>query len=143
MLLPMKDRSNKYLQGFTIVEVLFAIIIFVVAILSVLTAFPTQFRSVQGSTQNTVTTNLAQAKIEELIGKENGYDLLTVGTQPVANFTTAPFTNYQYQVSVVLLDSNLQVTQTDVGIKRVTVDVFYTEGGDQRKSEVASLITKH
>ena len=114
-------------DGFTLIESTIAVFILLVGLITVSAFFPFGLQIVGESQNVTFAANLTQSKIEEL--KQNTYDTLTTGTieakHHLSNDPTETLYNYQRQTVVETVDANLNVNATDVGLKKITVTVYW------------------
>lgn len=137
-----KITSNK--QGFTLVEVVVAISILVVGILAIIQLFPIGMTANRISRQTTQANNLAQEKMEEIISFH--YDDLTTGIiENRAKVDTDPqnqFYAYERQVEANLVDKNLAISQTDIGLKKITVTVWWKEKDEEKNIILRKLISE-
>lgn len=115
-------------KGFTLIESTVAIAILMVGIWTVVQSFPIAIRIIGDSQNLTVASNLTVAQIEEIGSLD--YDLIGTGTietkQPVSSDPNSYLNNYQRQTVVELIDSNFNTSATDIGLKKITVTVFWT-----------------
>ena len=129
-------------SGFTLIESVIAVSVFVLAIFSILYAFPLQFRQTKTSQQESVAIEIAQAKIEEVIS--TAYEDLTEGIfqprTPYASDPSNPMHLYETQVDVSYLDADMQQSALDSGVKKITVTVFYQEFGAENQINLASIL---
>ncbi len=137
-------------DGFTLIEIILAIIIISIGVLGLVSAISfTTGKSINAEVVSTAQV-LAQERIEELIAKKRdaGYGAspdLDIGTTTTA--LPSPFTGYTRIVEVCLVDANLQnpdcdpgLPNNDVGFKRVTVNINYS-GLPDLPSPVVSLVS--
>ena len=134
----MKMKQN---NGFTLLETIIAIAIFVLVIGGLFQGFSFQAGVIQTSKQGTVATNLAQAVVEEVLTKS--YDTIT--SEPRLSF---PSPNGEYEKEVIVeflanVNGNLVVTGVDEEMKKVTVIVSYVEKGEEKKVQLVSLASKY
>ncbi|MBU6389369.1 hypothetical protein KGQ71_02530 [Patescibacteria group bacterium] len=117
--------------GFTYLELLIAISLFTVGMLSVLEIFPVNRRYLNQSADYTQAAYLAQEEMETIRGVS--YASLTSGTyeplHAVGSGPTDPLGQYQRQTTVTFIDSqnNWQNSATDTGLKRVDVTVIWSD----------------
>lgn len=119
---------SKKSKGFTIIEAAIAIAVLMIGLWSVMQLFPFGIKVIGDSQSTTVASNLVVAKIEEISAQD--YDSISAGTIEVkARISSDPedyLYDYQREVIVDLIDSNFDTTVTDVGLKKVTVTVYWT-----------------
>lgn len=113
--------------GFTLIESAVAIAVLMVGLWAVAQFFPFSLKVIGDSQNITVASNLVVAKIEEISSLE--YDTIITGTieakAPVSSDPSSYLNNYQREVVVELLDSNFNTTGVDVGLKKITVTVYW------------------
>lgn len=121
----LKSLNNS--KGFTIIESAVAIAVLMVGLWAVVQFFPFSLKVIGDSQNITVASNLVVAKIEEI--SSTAYDSIDTGTievkAPISSDPSSYLNNYQREVVVELIDSNFNTTVTDVGLKKITVTVFW------------------
>lgn len=137
-------------SGFTLVEIILAILIISIAVLGMTSAISfTASGSLNAEVMSTA-KELAQERMEQLmaIKRNTGYGDPAL-TQAAMLFSplAPPFAQYSRGVEVCLVDANLlnpdcdsALPNSDAGYKRVTVSVNYT-GLPDLSSPVASVVT--
>ncbi len=134
--------NNK--KGFTLIEASVAIVVLMIGIFSVIQFFPVALQIIGDSQNRTVASSIAIAKLEEV--RSSSYDEISTGTiepkQPASNDTTSYLNRYNRETVVTLVDSNFNLSGTDVGFKKITVTVYWQSPiGDKEKStSVATVI---
>jgi len=139
-------------DGFTLVEIILAILVISIGVLGVTSALSfTTSRSLNAEVIATA-KELAQERMEELIAtkRNNGYADSTFNIGPaVMTFTAlaAPFNKYSRGVQVCLVNTGLSspdcdpaAPNNDFGYKRITVSVDYT-GLSNLPSPAATVVT--
>lgn len=121
-------KSLKHSKGFTIIESTIAIAVLTIGLWSVVQFFPFSLKVIGDSQNITVASNLTVAKIEEISSLD--YDSISIGTiEAKAAISSDPSNylyNYQREVVVELIDSSFNTTVTDIGLKKITVTVYWT-----------------
>ncbi len=129
-------------QGFTFLELLVALTLFLVGMVTVLQIFPLNRRLLNQTSQTTNAVFLAQEEIEKV--RSNDYTSLPVGTYlartAVTTDTASPLKIFDKQIVVVQVDTNRATTNTDTGIRRVDVTIFWTETSVQRQYKVSTYV---
>lgn len=128
--------------GLSIIEVILVIAILSLTVFVINSLFPFGLRQGKTAEQTTIATNLAQSKIEELIGLP--YDDLTVGTSSEPSLLTIDqdFSSFSRTSVIYYLDSNLIVTGQDNDLKKIKVMVNWFNPNKQATSTVTlSTIT--
>lgn len=128
--------------AFTLLELLVALTLFVFGIVTVIQVFPANRRLLTQTSQTTQAAFLAQEQLESLQGV--AYSSLTVGTYAaratVNSNTSSPFNKFERQIDVVLLDTNRATTATDVGLKKATVTMYWTERNVSRTYTISTYV---
>lgn len=130
-------------RAFTLIEVIVALTVFSIGVLGVQTYFATSSRLTTAASRMSTASNLAQGIVDTELTL--AYDELIPGTSTKVRVSTdsaSPFYNYQKQVTISLIDSNLNTSATDVGLKKILVTVFYSEGGSEKNVQMATIQTK-
>lgn len=113
----------------TLLEVMISFSILVLVFIALTIAFPLS-SSINKTAENaTKASYLAQAKIEEL--GLVGYDNIDTGTIEPKHRLSADQANYLYyfqrQTAVNYVNGNLEASAIDLGLKKITVTIYYTE----------------
>ena len=115
--------------GFTFIELLIALTVFLVGMISVLQIFPANRKLLNETTHNTQAAFLAQQELESV--RALPYATLTTGTylakSAVTANTSSPYAMFSQSVSIDYLDTNRNVTGNDLGLKRITVTIYWAE----------------
>lgn len=139
-----QKQENRFLMGFTLIEIIIAIGILSVGIVLVLSLFPKGLLLGREAKDITVASNLAQEKIEEYILKN--YDEITVGItesrQRVDSDSSSPFYIYEREVLADYLDTNLNVSMIDVEIKKITVNMYWNHEGREKNIQLVRILNK-
>lgn len=126
----MKYISDK--RGFTLVELLIAMIILTVGLLAVVGLFVAVIHGNASSKWVTAATALAEQEVERL--KSLGYDALSVGTSASETITLEGAGTFSRQYTV---------TEAATNLKRIDVEVTWTDiGGVSKEVNLATLIAK-
>jgi prepilin-type N-terminal cleavage/methylation domain-containing protein len=126
--------STNSQRGFSLIEGLVAIAIAAVVLVAVISVFPLVIKSNKHSELESMASVYAKAKIETIL--TTPYDELTVGTiEPRTKISSDPLNpayNFERQAIIQLVDGNLNQTITDIGLKKITVTVYWANrfGGD-------------
>lgn len=135
----------KKTEGFTLIELLVATFILTIAISGVLSAFPLGVKMGNSAQLSSVASQLAQAKIEEIISKP--YDEIAVGTE-TEDYGFAPDTPYYKRAAEVsCYDPNgpaLSSDCPDTGIKKINVILYWRSvlGVAERNLNIVTLVVK-
>ena len=115
--------SSKNKKGFTIIEAMVAIFVLTLGIVAVLCLFPLSLQTRKFSEMKTVASQLAQAKIEEIA--IHSYDDIPIGTIDEGQLDS-PFGAYTRQLVVNYVDSDLQSSASNIGLKKIEVTVSWS-----------------
>jgi len=127
-------------RGFTFVELLVALSLFMIGMVSILLIFPLNRRFLLQSSNATQAVTLAQEEIEQVCAVD--YSDLTIGTyeanESMGTSSTDPLSQYTRTTTVTIVDSSqnaiaTQDTAHDVGIKRIDATVYWNEHGVSRQ----------
>ncbi len=114
-------------EGFTLIESTVAILIMLVAIIAVMQFFPFGIKIIGNSQSQTIASNLALTKIEEL--RALNYADITTGTietkQRLSSDQTDFLYHYQRETTVETVDGSFNPAGSDVGLKKITVNVYW------------------
>ena len=120
--------------AFTLIEVMVALSLFVVGMLSILQIFPLNRRYLAQSANTTQAVFLAQEELEQV--RSQPYANLTIGVYEAkhAVSTTAgdPLGQYQRQTVITLLNGSHQAvspqdTANDLGLKQIDATIYWAE----------------
>jgi prepilin-type N-terminal cleavage/methylation domain-containing protein len=133
-------------SGFTFIELLVALSLFVVGMLTILQIFPVNRKYLTQSGDTTQATFLAQEEMETV--RSLGYEDLTVGTNPyfepahpLGSSSSDPFNQYTRQTEVEYIDPNtFQVISTDDHLKQVIITVTWQESNLNRQYVLSSYV---
>jgi Tfp pilus assembly protein PilV len=118
-------KSNK--QGITLIEAVVSIAIILVIVITVAKIFPLALKINNHAEQETIATNLAQAKIEETFSLS--YDDIAIGTSEakhrLASDTNNPFYYFQRQTAAEYVDINMNHSDSDTGLKKIVTTVYW------------------
>lgn len=114
--------------GFTLIETMVAFFIFSMVFIGLAYAFPRGLMINKTAENSTKASYLAQSQLEYLNSLSYG-DIGTGTIETKHRLSTDP-SNYLYffqrQTEAQNVDSNLQASQTDTGLKKITITVYYT-----------------
>jgi len=121
-------------RAFTFVELLIALSLFSVGMLSILQVFPANRRLLAQSSYQSQASFLAEEQMETL--RSLPYSSLTTGTYEakatVPNSTGTQYSLFQRSTTIDYIDGSYSVSATDTGLKRLTVTVYWSEGNVNR-----------
>ena len=128
-------------QGFTLIEVLIAIILIVSGLVVLMQVMSVAIFADSTLEYRLTALNLANEKLEEL--KDDGYSHANL--DPASSpFTEAFISGFNFvdqrQWTVDYVDANLSTSVSDTGLKDVTVQVQWTQEGGTQSVAVETLI---
>lgn len=144
-MLKLEIKNNK---GISLVEAIVCIGLITLIIITIIKLFPIALKLGSDATKVTIATNLAQAKIEECF--YNDYENLIVSSTPMevkhrlASDPANPFYAYQRATTVEYVDSNLNHSATETGIKKISTIVYWQSPvlKNEKRVELRILISK-
>lgn len=111
----------------SLLEIMVSLSILVVTFITLMQSFPLALTINKTSENATKASYLAQEKLEEL--NSLGYDNIAVGAIEAKHRLSDIPTDYLYyfqrQTTVNYVDANLQNSASDVGLKKISVIVYY------------------
>lgn len=137
-------KSNRYKSGagFTLIETTVAMVVLMVGLLAVMQFFPFALKIIGDSQNITTASNIAVAKIEQV--QAQNYDDISTGTietkQKISSDPTSYLYDYQRETVVEYIDSNFATSGTDVGLKKITVNVYWTSPVGLREKSISLKI---
>lgn len=140
-------HKNSSQAGFSIIEVLVAFVVLTVGLVGIAGSFPYGLKINKESENTTSLVYLSQAKLEEILSLP--YTNVATGTIEARHFiTTDPMSGYyrfESQTVAEFVDSNFLSTTTDLGLKKVTVTIYYHDGVSRESKSFTNniLIAKH
>jgi len=137
--------NYKNQKGISLIEVLISISVLSIGILGLLQAFPHGTSIERDIELTTIGHHLAQSKIEELISL-NYSEILTGLIEDNVRVDLDPnsiFYNFKRSTYVTLVDENIQTTETDIGMKKVLVTIYWPSnfGGADRSTSITTLLS--
>ncbi|MFA6304679.1 MAG: type II secretion system protein [Patescibacteria group bacterium] len=132
-------------SGLTLVETLLALAIFTLAATYLVSLFPFGLKSAGMAEQETIAINLAQSKIEEIIGSKYSDVPTSVNTENSLTSIDPAFAGFSRITTVTYVDGNLAPSAQDLGLKKINVSVFWRNKLTQATSTTAlmTLITNY
>jgi len=126
-------------DGFTLVEIMFALFVFVVAILSVVWVAANSLQESRKTHLNTVATSLAQQKLEEL--RNSDYFELTSGRDEDDDGIRIVLDEYGQSGGDFYRNWTVVEDDPMVGTKTITVYVTWEEA-EERTISVATIVAR-
>jgi len=127
-------QSNK---GFTLIEVLAVIVMAGILLPAIIVPFVSSIRGSGKPEMATTAMYLGHQKMEEFMK----FDYGNAALNPIAltPYVSSDIPSYQWQWEIIYIDSNFNVSATDVGYKRILVRVKDTENDVY---EIYSVVTR-
>lgn len=126
-------------RGFTLIELVIAIAILALMMFGIAELFPRATIAGQSAQRLTGAVNLAQSQMETMLAMD--YVLVTAGTFEARHNVLAPF---ERQTVVQFIDpTTLAVRASDLGLKRMTITVYYPTPQGERSFQLTSIIASH
>ena len=126
-----ESNSLKNEQGFSLLEVVVALMIMAGGFLAVLNLFSGSVRSVDFSGQYLKAVTLANSKMNELEIQNFKTD------DNSGNFKNEE--NYRWEVDISPYDSNLNNEDSGIQLQKILLKVFWNDDGHTRNIELATL----
>jgi Tfp pilus assembly protein PilV len=132
--------------GLSIIEIMVAFSILVVAFIGLVQSFPFGLSINKAAENATIASYLAQGKIEEMISL--GYDNINVGVleakQRLSDNEDNYLYHYQRRIEVSYVDSNLDNSVSDTGMKKISVIIYYTNSlsKTEKNYRIETLVVK-
>ncbi|MBI4812036.1 prepilin-type N-terminal cleavage/methylation domain-containing protein [Candidatus Falkowbacteria bacterium] len=138
--------TNDYVNGFSLIEIIVAFTILSATFIAMASSFPFGLMINKRAEDNSIASYLAQNKIEELIS--GGYDNIALGIIEAKHRLSSDTADYLYyyqrETIVNYVDSNLTATSTDVGLKKISTNVYYTNAVSKTENihNISTLISQ-
>lgn len=130
------------IKAFSLIEVLVAMTVFAIGILSVVQIVPMHRKLARNSEKATVATFLAQEIIEEIFSL--AYSDIAVGDfearSPVE--PSGDFAQFERRTEVEYTDGDFNQSANDVGLKKITATVYWNEGSQEKSESVITVISQ-
>ncbi len=131
----MLEQNKINNKGLTILETVVAIAVLMICIFGIINIFPWSLQISKSASLRTIATNLGQEKIEEIIALD--YEEIGTGTietrHRLGSDVSDPFYSFERETSVIFVDSDIVESVPDMGMKKITITVYWTTqlGGDK------------
>lgn len=129
-----------YKKAFSVSEVIVAMMVFTVGILSVVEVFPLYRKLARISEKSSIASYLAQEKIENIFA-------LTYEDIPTGQYesrhqmaTSGQYAQYERQTDVSYIDGSYNNSGSDVGLKKISTTVYWDEDGREKSEQIVTLI---
>lgn len=129
-----KNTRQNSIRGFSLIEIMVAILIIGTTFIGLLQAFPYAMKINKTAENQTIAAYLAQEKLEEL--NQLDYDEIATSTIEVKHRLGAvgtPLYAFQRETVVTYVDGNIQDSAIGLGLKKIITTVYYT--GSLSKTE--------
>lgn len=140
------NKNNKNKQGVSLLEIVIATAILSVGILGLIGAFPQGIETTREQELMVIAGQLAQTKLEEMASLS--YAEVVVGTiedrvHAVAE-ASDPLYKFLRSTSAGLVDQNLNPSQTDIGLKKITITIYWPSVFNlvEKSQSVVTLISE-
>lgn len=134
------NKSNQ--QGFSLMEIIVAFGVLALGLISLAGAFPFGVKINKESENQSSASYVAQQKLEELISMP--YSEIATGTietrHAVTSDPVSDLFRFDRETIINLVDINLQSTTTDLGLKKITVNVYYMNSVGRNEKKVSSYM---
>ena len=140
------DKIIKPAGGFSLIEALVATAILGVGLMAIVGTFPFSIRANKGSELSSLASSYARTQLETLL--TTSYDELNTGTvetrHHLASNPSDPIYTLERETVVNLVDANLNNSATDIGIKKISVTVYWPsrQGASSSLTLTSLLSTK-
>lgn len=132
---------KKSKSGFSLVEAIIAVAVLGIAVIALMQVFPIGVKTSSLSRKTTVAVNLAQSFLEETSSIPFA-DIASVTKERVDPDEDSSLYNFYRQIDVTNVDTNLDDTGVDTGLKKIVVTISWTEEGNQKQVQIPTLIAE-
>lgn len=132
------QKNNK---AFTLLEVVIAASFLTLGLVSSIQMFAAGLQFSRSMKLKAMAAGIAQEKMEGAFSL--GYDDVGIGKSGRERFSvdsTSPFYGFETQTEIFYADSNLNISGSDAGLKRIQVDVFWNESNGEKSEQVVALM---
>jgi len=131
-------------SAITLIEVLLAIFILEIGLLGIASFYASSSKIVKTARNETLAANLANGILDSQLAI--AYDNLIVGAGSKTRYTDdvgSPFYDWQKKVDISYVDANLVEQPSETHMKKITVTVYWQEGGNEKSFQTASIKAEH
>ena len=136
--------NKKFSGGFTLIELLIAIFVLATGVVTVMQAFPLGTYIQKSAQLNTIASELAQSKMEEILPLSYDDILLGVAEEPYGFSSSTP--SFERKTEITYFDPNDPGVPPagDLGIKKIVITVFWHSpiGINERNVKIANFIVQ-
>jgi len=125
--------------GLTLVETLLALAIVTLAVTFLVSLFPHGLKTAALSQEETLAAFLAQAKIEDLISANYAEVPTQTTVESSLASVDADFISFSRTTMVSYVDGNLNPYQSDLGLKKISVTVYWQNNLSQATSSLSLI----
>lgn len=132
-------------KGFSLIEVMVAMAILSMAFVALSAAFPFGLSVTKAAEGSMTAFYLAQEELEQL--NASGYGNIATGTietkHRLSNDPSSYLYAYQRETSVTYIDGNLSSSVSDLGMKKISVTVYYAGSSKtERTYNITTIISQ-
>ena len=140
-----RNKSSQRQSGISLIEIVLTTAILSVGILGLIRAFPQGIATTHEQELIVIAGQLAQAKLEEIASLS--YAEIIVGDSENKAHVVADSQDKLYlftrTTTVELVDADLNPTGADIGLKKITITVFWPSVfGTEKSQNVTTLISQ-
>ena len=136
--------STNIKRGFSIIEVLVAVAVLSIGLITIIGLFPFSIQANKGAERQSLASSYARAKLEQML--ITAYDEINTGTVEVKAALSNDPNNSAYgmqrQTVVTLVDGNLANSGTDVGLKKIVATVYWSNKGVEQSLTLSSILAQ-
>ena len=133
-------KTTLFKKGFTLPEAIIAADVLAIAVVTLMQIFPIGIKTSSLSRRITIASNLAQSTIEQT-SSQTFADISSSPKQRVNSDPASSFYQFYQQVDVIYVDTNLNETPSDTGLKKITATISWTESGQEKQVQIPTLIS--
>jgi type II secretory pathway pseudopilin PulG len=125
-------------DGFTYLEIILSLLIVTVTLIPILNMFSGGQERYHRSTDNTIAINLAQKKMEEIVGS----NLDTFQENPDTWLEFSDYPGYYYQVDIIPPEAGSSLPKDKLNLYEIHVKVQYQVSGKTQSIEISTYSAK-
>ncbi len=139
-------KPNKNKKGFSLIEIIISVFVLSVGILGLVAAFPRGSKIQKQVESQAIANNIAQEKMEELLSLM--YEEIPLGIiEDSARISSDPldgFYKFKRTTQISLIDQNMLTSQSDIGLKKITIKVEWGSvfDGPDSNATISTIISK-